>query len=287
MNHPYLLLTWSQSATNTDAHRDALSAAGVPHDYWEFDVRGQFPDSLADAYRGVVWSWDDRLLTRLEDRATLGRLIDSGTPVVLLGTNLSPDGWLESTLGVSHLGKLQLDGVSGAESDSVWAATAFGFSFTMVSVWAGGHAALTNGDHVVATRAGDVLVSGLSPLALDAAGRADYLRRALYAVTGSPDLAPSPTSVPGDRPAEFELAPVFPNPASGAAVIRFTVGGPADVRIEAFDLLGRRVESIWRGLAPRGAHEHRWLTTGLPAGVYFVSVSGPAGVRSTPVIIAH
>ena len=62
--------------------------------------------------------------------------------------------------------------------------------------------------------------------------------------------------------------------AGGRAVFRFGLPRAADVRLEIFDLEGRRVRTLLRGEQPAGWHELQW--TGrvdggeVGAGIYFV-----------------
>ena len=54
------------------------------------------------------------------------------------------------------------------------------------------------------------------------------------------------------------LDPIFPNPASGDSILRFRLPRAARVRVEVFDLAGRRVREIWDGEFGVGEHELPW-----------------------------
>lgn len=86
----------------------------------------------------------------------------------------------------------------------------------------------------------------------------------------------------GDRsvPGETRLLSPFPNPLSRASTLRFDLARTGRVRLEVFDLNGRRVARVadrafdpgrhsldWNGRDDRGAR--------LGAGLYFVRMSGP------------
>ena len=97
-------------------------------------------------------------------------------------------------------------------------------------------------------------------------------------VTGVLDMSDpfriSGTTAVEAAPAELAFAPIRPNPAGGRAVFRFGLPRAADVRLEIFDLEGRRARTLLRGEQPAGWHELQW--TGrvdggeARAGIYFV-----------------
>lgn len=68
------------------------------------------------------------------------------------------------------------------------------------------------------------------------------------------------------------LGPLSPNPARGAARFVVTLGAPAHVRVEVFDVLGRRVALLLD--EPRAAGAHEWTVDlgGWAAGVYVCRV---------------
>ena len=69
----------------------------------------------------------------------------------------------------------------------------------------------------------------------------------------------------------------LPNPAATALRFGVTLGEVADLRLDVFDLSGRRVATPYAGRLEAGAHELAWnLTSGsgsrLPAGFYFARI---------------
>jgi subtilisin family serine protease len=279
--HRYLLLTWSQSDADTDAHRTALQDAGIDHDYWEFAVRGQFPDTLLAHYDGVLWSWNDRVLDRPSDRTLFEKAILGSTPIALLGLRVDQDNWLDPLVGIRRTGSVWANQAEGAPGDSVFAGTQTNVEPGPIPIWQGGSAALLFGGEVVAVRSGSTLISGISPLRLPENGRAEFLRRVLYAITGDQNLSTSPTSSEQGAPSPaFGLSIPYPNPASTAALLAFSLPSPGPVRLDAHDILGRKVASIWEGFLDTGAHQQTWDLDHLPAGVYFVSLSA-GGQRET------
>lgn len=75
-------------------------------------------------------------------------------------------------------------------------------------------------------------------------------------------------------PLELSFAPIRPNPADGRARMRYGLPRAADVRLEIYDLQGRRVRTLARGPEAAGWYDVTW--TGrvdggtARAGVYFV-----------------
>jgi YVTN family beta-propeller protein len=83
-----------------------------------------------------------------------------------------------------------------------------------------------------------------------------------------------PTEVES-APAVLTFAPIQPNPARGQAMMRFGLPRAAEIRLEVFDLQGRRVRALAMGPHAAGWHEVGWngrTDSGgrLGAGLYFV-----------------
>jgi len=91
----------------------------------------------------------------------------------------------------------------------------------------------------------------------------------------------SGTLAVGDRfvPGETRLLAPFPNPLTRSATVRFDLARAAQVRIEVFDLHGRRVALLADRPFDPGRHDLRWNGRAegggaLGAGLYFVRMSG-------------
>jgi uncharacterized repeat protein (TIGR01451 family) len=69
-------------------------------------------------------------------------------------------------------------------------------------------------------------------------------------------------------PAQYELYPNYPNPFSRYTRIRFALPEPSAVRIEVFNLFGRKVAAISEGELGTGWHEITFDGSALPAGIY-------------------
>ncbi|MDX1531563.1 MAG: spondin domain-containing protein [Rhodothermales bacterium] len=71
------------------------------------------------------------------------------------------------------------------------------------------------------------------------------------------------------RPA-FALDPPVPNPTTHGATVRLHLGAAQPVRVEVFDVLGRRVAVLHDGVLPVGAHPFAVGTGALGRGMYVV-----------------
>lgn len=85
-------------------------------------------------------------------------------------------------------------------------------------------------------------------------------------------VASEPAAVAVSAPA---LAPAFPNPTRGRATLLLSLPEPADVRVEVFDVQGRRVAVLHDGRMEAGVNHALELdAAGLAAGVYLVRATG-------------
>ncbi|CAN5608364.1 hypothetical protein BH23BAC4_BH23BAC4_09130 [soil metagenome] len=88
----------------------------------------------------------------------------------------------------------------------------------------------------------------------------------------------SSSSTPGATPSGVVLEQSYPNPATGAATIHFELAESAQVRLEVFDLLGRRVATLVDGPTSSGSQSVTFDTSGLPSGVYVYRLTSGATV---------
>jgi subtilisin family serine protease len=290
---PYLLMTWSENDTGTDLYRAGLRAGSVAHDVWEFDVRGQIPDSIASSYQAVLWAWKNRRLARAEDHAVLAALLDDGqhrTPVVLLGSKLASD-QLEAAAQVYAEGSVTggSGGASGAVGDSVWANVHLDLTTEAVlDVWSGANSRplLTVEGRAVAIAGDGLAVSGLPLESLEPGDAANFLRRLLFTVTGDPNLSGVATgAISVDIPQDPYLGAPYPNPAMDAAYVELRLNEPAFVSANIYDMTGRRVAILSNSQLPAGLHSLTWDVSRAPAGVYFVSVTAGGFRAGHPLVV--
>ena len=99
---------------------------------------------------------------------------------------------------------------------------------------------------------------------------------------------PRPTSLPPARYIDREVAPLIlgqnaPNPHDGETHVPFTLLHPADVRLEIFDMLGRKMAAVVRKGLGSGEHRIQLNLRGLclPLGDY------PYHLQATSALGAH
>lgn len=77
------------------------------------------------------------------------------------------------------------------------------------------------------------------------------------------------TSVPPlDLPSPIALLENYPNPFSTSTMIPFTLGRPGHVTLSIFDLLGRRITTLFDQVVAPGTYTVPWQPGDLPSGVY-------------------
>ena len=86
----------------------------------------------------------------------------------------------------------------------------------------------------------------------------------------------------------YRFSPLAPNPTTGRATFELTLGHPEQVRVEAFDALGRSVAVLQDGQMAAGQTARLALdASGLPAGVYSVRVTGESFTTSRLATVIH
>jgi photosystem II stability/assembly factor-like uncharacterized protein len=88
-------------------------------------------------------------------------------------------------------------------------------------------------------------------------------------VTSAPSEAAQPAGA-----AMLSLLPNRPNPFREATEIRFQLVAAGPARLDVYDALGRRISRLHDGLLQAGEHVIRFEARGLPAGLYFVRLTG-------------
>jgi photosystem II stability/assembly factor-like uncharacterized protein len=76
-----------------------------------------------------------------------------------------------------------------------------------------------------------------------------------------------------NTPAAFALAQNYPNPFNPSTEIRYQVGTVSDVRLEIFDMLGRKVSTLVSERKAAGSYQATFNASGFASGVYFYKLS--------------
>ncbi len=104
--------------------------------------------------------------------------------------------------------------------------------------------------------------SNISSFGEDEAGEVyvvNVISNDIYVLDEQPGNEPTHVTEAEDvLPLVFELEQNFPNPFNTGTTIAFEVGGDVGVRLEVFDLLGRRISTLVDDSRPAGQHRAHW-----------------------------
>lgn len=81
-----------------------------------------------------------------------------------------------------------------------------------------------------------------------------------------------PTNVPGNAdtsPRYFSLNQNYPNPFNVETLIEYNLEIASEIKIEIYNILGSKVETLFNGEKPAGNHQIIWNAESQPSGVYF------------------
>ena len=101
--------------------------------------------------------------------------------------------------------------------------------------------------------------------------------RSFRLVVGTKNYAEQNTNGIPIVPLDYVLEQNFPNPFNPSTEIRFTLGHSAQVELDVFDLLGRKVKTLLSDVRPIGAYAVDWdgsSDTGMKSasGIYFYRI---------------
>jgi hypothetical protein len=115
----------------------------------------------------------------------------------------------------------------------------------------------------------------------DEAGTGETTNRPLKVSDVGPSYLRGIVSVDGERSSEatlldtlpvFFLEDAFPNPFNPVTTIRFQLSSRADVTMEIYDMLGRRIITLIDGMYDAGRHHAQWDATHCSSGMYLYSL---------------
>jgi|GEM_PF-4018130 len=119
----------------------------------------------------------------------------------------------------------------------------------------------------------DFLTNGLTldhpshEVVLEAGNRAGFVR---YRRIDEVEDCVSRVSVSNPAPSSFTISPNFPNPVGHTTTFTVSLDVPDEVKVEVFDLLGRRVQQVMDQQLSSGEHQVVWDASQVPAGSYMV-----------------
>lgn len=88
-----------------------------------------------------------------------------------------------------------------------------------------------------------------------------------------------------DGPGSSEVLGTWPNPALDRVTLDFRVARAGQVSLDVYDLLGRRVETVFSGWWPEGRYSRDWDTDAVQPGQYVVRLTTATGVAAGVVVV--
>ncbi|RMG67629.1 MAG: T9SS C-terminal target domain-containing protein, partial [Calditrichaeota bacterium] len=93
-------------------------------------------------------------------------------------------------------------------------------------------------------------------------------------------------------PPEFQLFSNYPNPFNPETTIRFQLPGASRVVLRIYDLLGRRIATLFQGQLPAGVHQVKWdgrdrFGRPVPSGVYITHLQAGNLQRSRKMVLVR
>ncbi len=95
----------------------------------------------------------------------------------------------------------------------------------------------------------------------------------------------SPWASAGEKPETGFAA--YPNPFNAATVVSFSLATESDVRLDVYDVLGRRVATLVDDMMPAGEHQVSWDAISAPSGVYFARLATSAGMMTRKMVLVR
>ena len=93
------------------------------------------------------------------------------------------------------------------------------------------------------------------------------------------------TAIEADEtPEAVAVQPAYPNPFFQSTTLTYTLPHAAEVRVEVFDVLGRRVHLLADGFQSAGTHRVAFDAGDLPSGLYVIRFSAGGFVDGQPVV---
>jgi hypothetical protein len=83
----------------------------------------------------------------------------------------------------------------------------------------------------------------------------------------------------------LSLSPAYPNPFTGSTNITYSLPSQEYITLEAYDMLGRKVQTLYSGIREPGNHAARFSANGLAAGMYRCILRSGSGMRSATLVV--
>ncbi|MFC1489640.1 S8/S53 family peptidase [Candidatus Latescibacterota bacterium] len=83
-----------------------------------------------------------------------------------------------------------------------------------------------------------------------------------------------------DRPEEFSLKPLYPNPFNGRTTVSYYLPSDTSITATIYDMLGRKIDTVFDGYETSGEHTIILNGDNLSSGLYFLSIETKSGMHA-------
>ncbi len=112
--------------------------------------------------------------------------------------------------------------------------------------------------------------------------------RVIHRAATGLDQYPPVVGVDDERlPVRVSFAPASPNPVRAQAAIAYTLDEAASVRVDVYDVHGRRVARLVDARQDAGRYTATWDARSLPAGVYMASLAAGSTRRTQRLVVTR
>ena len=291
-------------------YEQSLEDLGRVYDAWNQAEQGVLPQDEMNRYLVLIWYTGDDATSTLspDEQQKIENFLSNGGRLFLSSQNagdvLSATAFYEDVLHAQHLvsstGEYLLDGVAGdpvsggtslslvgaggagnANSSSsfepLWPAVGI-YTYTNAGTF-GALRCQTDVSRIVYFALAFEAVSGL----IGTTPRSEVLDNCLVWLEGEVMVDPSAPS--STRPHQFEIASVYPNPFNPSSEIKFSLPASSYVILSVFDLQGRLIQNLYRGVLSAGGHSVIWNAESFSSGIYIVTLSDGQQSGSTKVVL--
>ena len=108
----------------------------------------------------------------------------------------------------------------------------------------------------------------------------DYTGTLSYTFAAVDETGVTSVDRAGELPETSSLAQNYPNPFNPSTEIVYYLDESGPVRLEAFDMAGKRIATLVEAVLPQGEHRARFDAGGLPTGTYAYRLTVGSGAKT-------
>jgi ligand-binding sensor domain-containing protein len=86
-------------------------------------------------------------------------------------------------------------------------------------------------------------------------------------------------------PTDFYLYQNYPNPFNSSSIIKYSINKKSYITLNVFDVLGRKLQELDKGIKNIGEYQIRFDGTGLPSGIYFYRLSSDNTIETKKLLL--